>query len=128
MLFAKMSAIWMQKWTNNLTDEKILELALLEWENVLSKLTNEQITMAIEACKNTLAFPPSISEFKKYALQIPPREAAYNLYTIKSGDSFTVKIKDKISSSHFKMMSFQDSRVYFFSIYDALVVEILTNN
>lgn len=65
----KFNAIWGHKWNSNFQDEESFLIALSEWKEGLSGVLPESMTRAIEHCRSTLEWPPSIAEFRKLCLR-----------------------------------------------------------
>lgn len=78
-LYLRFSSIWGHKFTSNHTDVNFVSMWMSDWAESLSNVSEEVIKSAIDNCKNTLEWPPSIAEFLKLCdrtLGIPsPQEA-----------------------------------------------------
>lgn len=74
-----MQAIWGAKFTANIAEKEIFDLAINEWYYALIDLTDEQITKAYEKARATLKFPPSPVEMREFALDLITDSQAFNL-------------------------------------------------
>lgn len=53
-------------------DEEVARIAMAEWAQALHGLTGEEIGRAIEYCRQTLEWAPTIAEFLRYAKEMKP--------------------------------------------------------
>jgi hypothetical protein len=67
IIFQHLSSIYLQKWTDQFSDTKMLEAAMREWAIGLRDLTPLQVKQGIDQCRVNAAWPPSISEFIRFA-------------------------------------------------------------
>ena len=133
-LFKKMAATWGAKWSSHLVvDEELSAIAVIEWSKSLEGLTEDQINKAHEKCKNTLEWCPSVSQFKRYALDIVPAAIAFeNVLTARrDGKYFTKLIEDsskEISSWEWSSLKYADLKKRFTVIYENNSNELLCGN
>ena len=64
-LFLRFTAIWGKKWSDQVPNDELLSMALHDWGTGLYGMPGEHIKFAIEHCKKTLIWPPSLAEFIK---------------------------------------------------------------
>ena len=81
-LFIKFQIIWGNKWSNNIkSNAEFMRLAASIWADGLYDLSQEQIDNALHVCLESFDQPPSISEFRKVALDLPSFHIAYQIIT-----------------------------------------------
>ena len=124
VLFNKFSAIWLQKWNKPLEDKEIYDYAQQEWQVIFDILDDEQIIFAIETCKRTCDFPPSISEFLIAGLDIPSLALARRG---NNGSLFCHILYHRRLTQKMGMMTGKEADYYFREQYEALKEEFLTD-
>lgn len=73
-LFKRFESIYLQKWTDQFAGQteneiaKALRGAQEEWALGLAGLTGEQLGVGLAYCREALAWPPSIAEFRRACL------------------------------------------------------------
>lgn len=58
-LFAKLKAIYTNRWTDRFCSERDVQLARSEWSEGLRGMTGDQIKAALERCRIEYEWPPS---------------------------------------------------------------------
>jgi hypothetical protein len=77
-LFTKLRAIYPKKFmeqyqgNNQLDIEQLMELSMNEWAQGLSGLSGDDVKRALDHCRDNLAWPPSIAEFRQIAKDYRP--------------------------------------------------------
>ncbi len=119
-LFNKFLGIWGQKWAKSLEDARAREAAQKEWEIVFKRLTDEQVLKAIDQCKLTGEFPPSISEFLCAGLEIP------SFHSIMYSDSLKNNFFCYILFAHYiSKQEFMEDKYKAKDVYEALKEDLL---
>lgn len=72
-----MTAIWGNRFFPQFNDVGQFDLIAKEWLRACYGLEDKQIDNAINIAADTLEFPPTITAFKKIALDFPKPSAAY---------------------------------------------------
>lgn len=132
-LFASFQAVWGWKWLNNFqTNPEIIEIALNLWSAALKDLTLEQITKALEKASMTMAWPPSIADFRSLAKNIPSLATCYKLAKDSMGkdstyirNAFARDVFEKIGSYDFRQLPEKELFLRFESTYNAMLAEKL---
>jgi hypothetical protein len=66
-LMAKFFSIWPGKWSDAVALAGGLEVVSEEWRVGLAGMSGEDIKRALEVCRTTMTWPPSIAEFRAAA-------------------------------------------------------------
>lgn len=61
-MFLRFRVIWGKKWTDYVDDLSVA-VALIEWECVVANFHKSKINEAINYCKLSMSWPPSVCEF-----------------------------------------------------------------
>jgi|GEM_PF-5357448 len=86
MLFKVMSSIYTKKWSDQFVPGQLQEV-MQQWASGLAGLNPDQIQHAIDQCRITLDWPPSIAQFRIFAQSgVNPGQAYKEFHTQKSGD------------------------------------------
>jgi len=102
-----------------------MKIALKEWSEALVGLTPEQLTIALQHCKTTCEFPPSIAQFRKAALGIMPAEQAWLCrYT----DTLASAAYEQCDSYLMKQLSEKEARARFIDAYELLADDLCRGN
>lgn len=82
MIFAKLSRIYLSKWSDQFEDTDSQNQYMDEWMAGLAGLSGEQIAAGLEKCREQVDWPPSIAKFRKLAVGDGRRHVgrAYNPY------------------------------------------------
>lgn len=81
-LFVRFSVIWGNKWTAQVSDDDYFQVAVEEWGTALYGIEGDSIASALDQCKMTLEWPPSIAQFISFCEKeenIPSWEDALQL-------------------------------------------------
>ena len=62
-LFARLRAIYMDKWDRCFHSDEELQASKYEWSEGLAGMSGDDIKRAIEHCRLNIKWPPSIAEF-----------------------------------------------------------------
>ena len=128
-----MAAIYPYKWSGQFADVNAIAISKNEWQEILNKLTNQEITKGLSACKeNKSSFPPTIGEFfnlcmpAQKELGIMAVERAYVSYCNEDYSNPIVRESSKlINRYNWGMSSSVDARREFKSVYKLCVEEFL---
>lgn len=62
-LFARLRAIYLDKWDRCFNSDQELSAAKFEWSEGLAGMNGDAVKRAIEHCRQNIKWPPSIAEF-----------------------------------------------------------------
>lgn len=86
MIFKALLSIYTKKWSDQFVPGQLLEV-MRQWALGLAGLNPDQIQHAIDQCRKTLDWPPSIAQFRALAESTGRSGPAHELYRVqKYGD------------------------------------------
>jgi hypothetical protein len=112
---------WGSKWCSHLDAEHIA-ITMELWGHATNRLTDEEMELGIRKSIALLDFPPSISQFKRFALDILPPEQAYNSIGI---NDLATKIWENLDSWLKRTGDEKDVKKAFIAAYNNLVEKLL---
>jgi len=117
-LFANFAASWGNKWTSNMADTIVREVAFKIWQAMLDTLSQDEINIAISAAIATLDFPPSIAQFKKLAIGLLSANDAYQ--AAKDGDN---KLRQLVIGGDWSWRTYPEDKLRreFYQAYDSFI-------
>lgn len=128
MLYLRFSVIWGQKFTANHGDEKIIEMWIREWNEGLSGISINQIRDAVDYCKVSLVWPPSLAEFIGFCyknINIPCPDDCLRMAVNRDFTHPIVKaIFDKVGDWEMKNGKNVDLKKKFEELHDEYVTEL----
>ena len=71
-----MAALYGQRWTAAIPNDRALAEARAVWGGALNRLTDKQVRRGLGVCALTDGFPPSVGEFRRLAVGLPSADEA----------------------------------------------------
>lgn len=131
-LLQKFKYVWSAQAAPMLYDLEAAGELAQEWYDSLRNLTDEQCYKAFKMLKNTSKFMPSISEFKRAALDILDEEIAYQEYCacmhkdVKSVNDIVERCRKLIPGWDYNNLPEKTIKPRFIAFYKKLVQEALS--
>jgi hypothetical protein len=114
ILLLKMQAIWGAKFNSNISDPRILKLALHEWSEALVDLTDQQIIKAFEKARISLKFPPCPAEMREFAFDIVTPAKAFALAQNEEREEY----RQLLCSWDWRNLQEKELKQKFYGVYD----------
>ena len=129
-LFTMFQLIYTHKWSSQIKNSQMHEVALNCWAKALAGIAPQEIEKATEICMREMPWPPSIAEFLdlcERASGAPSLSEAYRLAVKKDFSHPLVKLAyGKLNTWDFGHADVSDSKKMFASAYSEAVRELRT--